>query len=113
VAVEAGLYALVARELMGSLHLGIADSLSGQIAIGCGLVSLRGALVDVSLMLVAIGRALIGIRRGLVLVCRGLIGRGRRLIGLLPSSIPTPADDPFLSPNRTERGLASDPSARE
>jgi hypothetical protein len=95
VTVEAGLCALDARQLIGSPHLDIAESPARQLAIRGGLVSLRGALVGVSLKLVAIGRALIGVRRRLILVGRGLIGSGRRLIGLLPSSIPTPADIRF------------------
>jgi hypothetical protein len=80
---------------MVSLHLGIAVTPVRQLAIRGGLVSLRCALVGVSLKLVAIGRALIGVRRCLILVGRSLIGSGRRLIGLLPSSIPTPADMRF------------------
>ena len=71
-----------------------------------------GALVGVSLDLVAVGRALIGVRGGLVPVGGGLIGGGGRLIGLLPSSIPTPADTRFLfSPlEQPERRPKSDPT---
>ena len=78
---------------------------AGEITIRGGLVSLRGTLVGVSLDLVAVGRALIGVRGGLVPVGGGLIGGGGRLIGVLPSSIPTPADTRFLfSPSSNQSG---------
>ena len=66
VPVERALDALGARELMRSHHLRIAGRSASEITIRRGLVSLRGALVGVSLDLVAVGRALIGVRGGLV-----------------------------------------------
>jgi hypothetical protein len=103
VPVERALDALGARELMRSHHLRIAGRSAGEITIRGGLVSLRGTLVGVSLDLVAVGRALIGVRGGLVPVGGGLIGGGGRLIGVLPSSIPTPADTRFLFSPRATR----------
>ena len=88
---------------MGPHGLRIQRGSEGQIAIRGGLVSVRGALVGVSLDLVAIGRALVGVRGGLVPVSGGLIGGGGRLIGVLPSSIPTPADTRFLFSPRATR----------
>jgi hypothetical protein len=89
VAIEGGLGALRAGELMASRHLRTAPRMGVQIAIGGGLVSLRGSLVGISQSLVPVGRTLVGVRGGLIGVSGGLIGSGGRLIGLLPSSILT------------------------
>jgi hypothetical protein len=71
--------------------------MGGKIAISGCLVSLRGPLVGVGQSLVLIGRALVRVRDGLIGVSRGLIRGGSRLIGLLPSSMPSPADTRSLS----------------
>jgi hypothetical protein len=74
VSVEGAPGTLGSRQLKVSLQLRIARGTESRIAIGGGLISLRGTLVDLSLCLIAVGCALIGVRGSLILVRRCLIG---------------------------------------
>jgi len=52
----------------------IGGEVSGFLAVGGGLVSVGGVLVNISLRLIAIGCGLIGVRSRLICIGSGLVG---------------------------------------